>query len=90
MRDVREECLLAAAGALDLLRHVVEGAAQLGYLARTGHRNARTVLAAREPTCDGDEVAERPRDRAREQAGHDEREARGDDRRHDERWDEDA
>src|SRR5581483_6142720 len=65
-------------------------AAELRDLGRPRHRHARAVVAAREAARPGHELAQGPRDRSREQAGHDERETGGDKSRDHERWDERA
>ena len=90
MRDVREEGLLAAARAFDLRRHVVERPAHLRDLGRAGDGHARAVVALGEAPRRPGELAQRPRDRAREKAGDDQREPGRDNTRHDQRGQQDA
>ena len=67
VRDVGEERLLAPARALDLACHLVERRAHLRDLAGSGERDPRAVVAARESPHAADEIAQRARDRPREQ-----------------------
>ena len=54
---------------MDLARHLVERGPHLGDLARSSERDARAVVAARESPHAADEIAQRSRDRPREQRG---------------------